>query len=304
MKNARKLPWLDRSGQLSPLKLVVFVCLFMPGLNTALSLALGTLGARPLNEAIHEVGLWMIRFLFISLSVTPLRQILDWPRLVIVRRMIGVAAFAYGVSHLTLYVVDENFDLLKVASEIVLRFYLTIGFVALLGLASLAATSTDAMTRRLGGKRWQKLHRLVYGIAVLAVVHYFIQSKAEVSEPMVMGGLYVWLMGYRLLAPAKETRWALRQLVLAGLAAAAAVLTALGEALYFWLKFGAPPARVLEANFSLAIGVRPGLAVLLCCLLVLAASLLRGTLLRSAGGPRRKRPSGTSAGAPARAGPL
>src|ERR1700757_1608518 len=153
-------PWLDYSGRVSPLKTVVFAALFVPALYTALSYPLDALGPRPLNEAIHQVGLWGIRFLLLALTITPARQLLQWPRLLLVRRMIGVASFAYIALHLVLYSFDQGLDLTKVASEIVLRFYLTIGFIAFLGLCALAATSTDGMTRRLGGKRWQQLHRL------------------------------------------------------------------------------------------------------------------------------------------------
>src|SRR5579872_3684615 len=194
-----KLPWNDYSGRLSPLKLAVFIALFLPAAWVALSLPLGWLGARPFNEAIHQIGLWTIRFIFIALAITPLRAILQWQRLILVRRMVGVAAFAYALTHLLLYTASEGFDLAKVASEIVLRIYLTIGFFALLGLAALAATSTDAMVRHLG-RRWQSLHRLVYVIALLAVIHYWMQSKLEVWEPTIMAGIYLWLIGYRGLA--------------------------------------------------------------------------------------------------------
>ncbi|MFI4988062.1 MAG: sulfite oxidase heme-binding subunit YedZ [Alphaproteobacteria bacterium] len=276
MKKVLKLPWLDRSGGLSPLKLAVFACLFVPGLWVSLSYGAGALGARPLTEVLHQAGLWAIRFLFISLAISPLRRILDWPHLVTVRRMVGVAAFAYAASHLTLYTIDEMLDLAKVVREIVLRFYLTIGFVTLLSLSALAATSTDAMTRRLGGRRWRTLHRLVYGIAALAVVHYFIQAKANVSEPFMMAGFYVWLMGYRLIVPAPSERPLARYyLALSALTLAAPAATALGEALYFWLKLGVDPARVLMADLSLAAGVRPALIVLVAGVLVLAASVLR-----------------------------
>src|SRR4030088_2493238 len=142
-------PWQDYSGRLSPLKLAVFVALFLPGLWTAIAFGVGWLQPRPFTEAIHQVGLWMLRFLFIALAITPLRQILQWPRLLLVRRMVGVTAFAYAFMHLTLYTADQMFDLVKVATEIVLRIYLTIGIVAVLSLAALAATSTDAMIKRL-----------------------------------------------------------------------------------------------------------------------------------------------------------
>src|SRR5260221_2151156 len=201
-----KRPGRDNSGRVSPLKLAVFIALFAPGLWTALGYGLGLLGARPLNEAIHQVGLWGYRFLLISLAITPARRVLQWPRLLLVRRMIGVAAFAYIAIHLTLYSADQTFDLWKVGSEIVLRFYLAIGFTALLGLAVLAATSTDAMVRRLGGFRWSRLHETVYAIGILATLHYFMQSKLEVYEPTVMAGLFAWMMGHRLISRAYGER--------------------------------------------------------------------------------------------------
>src|SRR3954451_1514756 len=192
-------PWKDNGGRTSPLKLAVFIALFIPALWVAVAFSAGWLGSRPLNEAIHQLGLWTIRLIFLALAVTPLRHILQWSRLLTVRRMIGVAAFAYAIGHLGLYAADQAFDLAKIATEIAVRIYLTIGFAAVIGLAALAATSTDGMIRRLGARRWQRLHRLVYAIALLAVVHYCMQSKLDLWEPMIVAGIYAWLMGYRLL---------------------------------------------------------------------------------------------------------
>jgi len=185
----RIYPWFDRSGRISTLKLVVFLAIFAPCAWTLLSYELGTLGPRPLIEAIHQTGLWAIRFLVISLAITPLRRALQWPRLVLVRRMVGVATFGYATLHLALYIIDQAFDWRLVASEIVTRFYLTIGVLALMSLSVLAATSTDVMIRRLSGRRWRRVHQSVYVIAVLALVHYFIQSKLNVAEPTVIAGL-------------------------------------------------------------------------------------------------------------------
>jgi methionine sulfoxide reductase heme-binding subunit len=284
-------PWLDYSGRLSPLKLLVFVALFLPGGWIALALASGQLGADPIKEALHQLGLWAIRLLLITLAVTPARSILQWPRVMLVRRMLGVAAFAYAAAHLSLYIVDEAFDLAKVASEIALRFYLTIGFVALLGLAALAATSTDGMVRRLGGRRWQRLHRLVYPIIALGLIHYFIQSKLIVYEPMVMDGLFLWLMGYRLVAARRRDR----RVPLAALTAislVSAALTALGEAVYYWLKTGVDPSRVLAVNLSFATGIRPGVVVLAVGAAVTALAALRALQGGRRGtGSRDRRPA-------------
>jgi methionine sulfoxide reductase heme-binding subunit len=278
-KDARwsgKRPWRDNGGRLSPLKLAVFVALFMPGAWTVLSYPLDALGARPLNEAIHQFGLWGFRFLFLSLTITPARRLLQLPRLALVRRMIGVAAFAYIAIHLSLYIADQSFDLGKVASEIVLRIYLTIGFVALIGLAALAATSTDAMVRRLGGRNWTRLHRTAYVIGVLATIHYFMQRKLEIYEPTVMAGIFVWLMGYRLIASRYGERRRVPVWALFLLASSAGIATAAGEAAYFFLAMGVDPSRILAVDFSLAVGIRPGWIVLAVGLAATGLAAWRG----------------------------
>jgi sulfoxide reductase heme-binding subunit YedZ len=269
-----KYPWLDYQRRLSPLKLTVFIALFLPASWTLVAFATGNLGARPLNEAIHQQGLWTIRLILIALAITPLRAILQWQRLILVRRMVGVGAFAYVIFHFSLYVTDQGFNPVTVAREIALRIYLTIGFVALLGLAALAATSTDKMVRRLG-RRWQILHRLVYVIAVLGLIHYSMQSKLEQWEPTIADGIFVWLMFYRLLAAKFAVRGRLTLGWVAALGVVATILTALGEALYFHLAFHVDPLRVLSADFSLQTGVRPAVIVLAFSLIVLIAGALR-----------------------------
>jgi sulfoxide reductase heme-binding subunit YedZ len=282
-------PWCDYGGRVSPLKLAVFVALFVPAIWVLFAYAFGLLGARPLNEAIHQIGLWTIRLIFLALAVTPLRQILQWPRLLLVRRMIGVAAFAYVLLHFSLYVTSQAFDFGKVASEIALRIYLTIGFTALLGLAALAATSTDGMVRRLGARRWQRLHRLVYAIGVLAVIHYCFQSKLDEWQPTIMGGLLAWLLGYRLLLWRFGRRGRLALSWVGALGLAAALATALAEALYFRLAFHAPLLRVLGADLSLETGIRPAIVVLTVGLAVTVAGALREVTARPA--KRRLRPA-------------
>jgi methionine sulfoxide reductase heme-binding subunit len=116
VKSMLKYPWNDYSGLLSPLKLGVFVLLFLPACSVAFGYAPHTLGARELNEAIHRMGLWGIRLIFIAPAVTPLRQMLQWQRLLLVRRMIPVAAFSYVSVHFLLYAADQAFDVAKIAS--------------------------------------------------------------------------------------------------------------------------------------------------------------------------------------------
>jgi methionine sulfoxide reductase heme-binding subunit len=275
--NFRKLPWFDYGGRFSPFKTGVFIALLIPALWTAVSLYLDRLGARPVTEAIHQFGDWTIRLIFISLVISPARIVLQWPRLLDVRRMVGVAACIYVLIHLSLYIVDEAYSLSTVASEIVLRIYLTIGMTALTGLVVLAVTSTDGWQRRLGARRWQKLHRIIYGIGVLAVIHFCMQSKLDEWEPTVMAGIFVWLMGCRLvswrLGRGKLPLWSVATLSLA-----ASLLTAIGEAIYFALALGAPLGLVLMANLSLDTGVRPAWVVFGSTLGVVLLGAIRATV--------------------------
>ncbi|WP_249691861.1 ferric reductase-like transmembrane domain-containing protein [Stappia sp. WLB 29] len=248
------IPWRERNGRFSPLGLAVFLAILAPGAHLAYGLLAGTLGAKPVTEVLHGTGDWAIRFLLLSLLVSPLRRVSGWGKLIGIRRMLGLAAAGYALAHLGLYVVDQSFDLAKVASEIVLRVYLTIGFVALVGLLALAATSTDGAIRRMG-QTWHRLHRLTYAIAVLAAVHFFLQSKADVTEAVLMAGFLMALfacrivqkIGLRLASP----------LVLAGIAVFAGLATAGIEYLWYALATGVPAERVLAANLDFRYSIRP-----------------------------------------------
>jgi sulfoxide reductase heme-binding subunit YedZ len=263
--------------------------LFLPGGWTALGLALHELGARPLTEAIHQTGLWAIRLLLLSLAVTPLRRALQWPRLILVRRMIGVAAFAYAAAHLMLYAADQAFDWRQVASEIALRLYLTIGFATLLILAALAATSTEGMIRRLGGRPWRRLHRLAYAAGLLALIHFYMQSKLGLGEPLLMTGLYAWLMGHRLIGWLAGDRWPVWSL--AGLSLLLGLGIAVGQAAWIHVTLGADPWRVLAANLAWTVGCRSSWAVALLGLALTTAAGLRGRLVRRPPAPLRPVPA-------------
>ena len=272
-----KAPWRERNGRFSPLKAVVFAALFVPAAYILFQLETGGLNPKPVTELIHRSGDWAIRLLLLSLLITPLRKLLDWPKLIAVRRMVGVAAFAYAFAHFLLYIVDQHFDLVHVGAEIALRFYLTIGFVALLGLAALAATSTDAMIRRLGAPRWNKLHKIVYGLAALGIFHFYLQSKADVSEPVMMTGFFLELMIYRF-AVKRAPVWA---------ATAAAFvlgvgLTALLEATWYFFRRHYDFWDVLGANIDPDMFPRPAFFVAVVGGGVLVVHLVRLYLSRRA----------------------
>lgn len=257
-------PCTDRSGRFSALKSAVLVLVLLPAMYYAFELWQNDLGPLPYKEALHRIGDWTIRFLIATLALTPLQRILMWPKLALIRRMLGVTTFAYALLHFSLYVVNEKFDLIFVASEIVRRIYLTIGFTALIGLSLLAATSTDSALRKLG-RNWKRLHMIVYGLAVLMLLHYFLQSKIDVSQATMWSGFFLLAMSYRV---AMKFRFALTPLVLATCAVAAALLTATIEFTWYGLATGVDPFRVLKANLVFAYGLRPAWLVLIVGLIV------------------------------------
>jgi sulfoxide reductase heme-binding subunit YedZ len=216
-------------------------------------------------------------FVIISLAITPLRRVARYGALVDVRRMIGVGAFCYAVAHILLNIAHEKFNVGKVATEIVLRLYLTIGFIGFLGLTALAVTSTDGMVRRLGGKKWQNLHNIIYGIGVLALIHYFQQTKADVSVPTFVAGLFAWMLGYRLLLKFRKTRDEPPTWMLLALSAVVAALVFIAEAVGIGIVFNVSPFRVLGAAFDFddLSMIRPGWLVLGAGLIVVALDLIR-----------------------------
>ena len=281
--------WRDRRGDVSVLRIVTLLVLITPVIIALIDAQAIARGARPINDLIHRTGYWALIFLLASLAVTPMRRIARFGGLIDVRRTIGVAAFCYAGAHIALYVADQMYDLAKVASEIVRRVYLTVGFTALLGLLALAATSTDGMVKRLGAQGWQRLHQVVYVIAILALVHYFQQTKADVSVPTLTAGLFGWLIGYRVLVKFKRTRGEPSPWSLLALSLAVAVLTFLCEAIGIGVVLNVSPLRVLETAFDFdPATIRPGWFVLAAGLCVVALDVVRAWQRRAqprTGGP-------------------
>lgn len=254
------LPFLrEKNGTLSPHKLIAFIGCSLPALYL-LGLAINReLGAQPLVELTHQTGDWSVRLLFLSLCITPSRRLFNAPKLIFMRRTLGVAAFFYAFVHFSLYVIDQNFALGTVAREIALRLYLTIGFTAFVMMTALGVTSTDGMIRRVGGARWSKLHQLTYAIAILAVIHFMMQKKLNIYEPTWMAGLLSWLLLYRL---AQKITHDVRLPHLIGLVVVAVLFTMAFEALWYFFRNGIDPARVLYANLMFPSAVRPAWVVL------------------------------------------
>lgn len=252
------------------LRLVTLIGLCLPALELAWRWYNGDLEPRPVTVATHSTGDWAVIFLMLSLAMTPARALLDWMPLVQIRRRIGVAAALYAGAHFLIYVLDQKWNLIVVATEIIKRFYLTIGFVTLLMLVALAITSTDGWQKRLR-RNWKRLHWLIYPAAFIAIVHFFIQSKVKIGEPAFTAGLFAWLMLWRVL-PSKLQRDYLG-LVLLGVSATLA--TVVFEAAWYWLVNGRDPIVALLANLDPELVFRPAQKVLIASLLVIAAMALR-----------------------------
>lgn len=159
------------------------------------------LTANPIEYITHFTGDWTIRFLVLTLAITPLRKMLSLPDLIRFRRMMGLFAFFYGFLHFSTYVgVDKFFDFHEIWGDIAKRPYITVGFTAFVLMIPLAITSTTGWIRRLGGKRWQWLHRLVYASAIAGVVHYYWLVKSDIRQPLLYGSLVALLLGFRAVA--------------------------------------------------------------------------------------------------------
>lgn len=178
-------------------KTVLFVLCLLPLARLGWLGTHAGLGANPIEFVIRSLGTWALTFLLATLAVTPLRRLTGWNGLIRVRRMLGLFAFFYASMHFLFYVgVDQFFDMNAIIKDILKRPYITVGFACLLALIPLAVTSTNGMQRRLGGKRWQQLHRIVYGIAIGGVVHYWWLVKKDITQPLI----YALVLGVLLVA--------------------------------------------------------------------------------------------------------
>ena len=206
------------------LKPVVFLACLSPAVYLTWAALTGHLSANPLSDVTNETGVWTLRFLAITLAVTPLRRLSGWNDLIRFRRMLGLYAFFYGTLHFLTYVVLDRFAglvefpdgivswttvrnlLVSIGGDIYQRPFITIGFSALVLMLPLAVTSTAGMIRRLGGRRWQRLHQLVYVCAVGGVIHYWWLVKADIRRPQIYAAIVAILLGFRLVRKLQESK--------------------------------------------------------------------------------------------------
>ena len=184
----------------------------LPGPLSRVAAFTGDLGANPIEVITRSTGFWTLMFLLITLSVTPVRKLTGIHRLIQYRRMLGLFAFFYGTLHFTTYIwLDKFFDLHEVVKDIGKRPFITVGFSAFVLMIPLAITSTTGWIRRLGGKRWNRLHQLIYASASLGVIHFYWLVKKDIRRPVLYGSILAVLLFYRVLVKAAAS-WGKRQL--------------------------------------------------------------------------------------------
>jgi methionine sulfoxide reductase heme-binding subunit len=206
------------------LKPFVFVTALIPVAQLVWRGVHGDLTADPLVEITNETGIWTLRFIAITLAITPIRRLTGWNPIIRYRRMLGLFAFFYSMLHFLTYLVGDRFAsldfpdgfvawstvvnlLASIWQDVAKRPYITVGFIAFVSMIPLAFTSTAGWIRRMGGRNWQRLHRLIYLTGVAAVTHYWWKVKADTLHPAIYAAIVALLLGYRVAQSIKRSRW-------------------------------------------------------------------------------------------------
>lgn len=193
-KSSSKI-WTKRIQRSKP---VIFVLCLIPAGMLVFDIVTGNISADPVEDLTKVTGEWGLRLLIITLAITPLRVLTGTNQLIMVRRMLGVFSFFYILVHfLTWLVIDNFFDFRQMIEDIIERYYILFGSVAFVMMTLLAATSTNRMVRWMGGRRWARLHKLIYLIGILGVLHFFLSVKADITEPVIYGSIVAALLGFR-----------------------------------------------------------------------------------------------------------
>lgn len=180
------------------LKPLVFLVCLLPLVFLVRDGLEGNLSANPISDITNTTGTWTLRFLLVTLAITPVRRITGWNNLLRFRRMLGLFAFLYVALHFTTYIyLDQFFDFAEILKDVAKRPFITVGFASFLILLALALTSNNRITKWMGGKRWQALHRLVYIAGIGGVIHYLWLVKADSQRPLIYGGILLVLLGFR-----------------------------------------------------------------------------------------------------------
>ncbi len=180
-------------------KPVLFILILFPSLLWAYQFVTGNLGVNPIEKLMDELGLMALRLIIITLMITSLSNIKNLKSIVVLRRMIGLFAFYYVCLHFSTYIVLDHFlDMQFIIQDIIKRPFITFGFISFLFLIPLASTSTNNMIKRLGFKLWKKIHYLIYPVAILASMHFYVLVRADKTEPVIYMGIIILLLLHRI----------------------------------------------------------------------------------------------------------
>ena len=180
-------------------KTVLFILILFPSLLWAFQFVTGNLGVNPIEKLMDELGLMALRLIIITLMITSLSNIKTLKSIVVLRRMIGLFAFYYVCLHFSTYIVLDHFlDMQFIIQDIIKRPFITFGFISFLFLIPLASTSTNNMIKRLGFKLWKKIHYLIYPVAILASMHFYVLVRADKTEPVIYMGIIILLLLHRI----------------------------------------------------------------------------------------------------------
>ena len=272
-------PWQHRNGQFSWLKASTLALIAFPGLNFTYQVVTGDYGILPMafGGMVYWSGVWATWILLMALAVTPAVTILRWPALIDVRRMVGVTGLVYTIAHVVIYFALRSWNFATIATETVTRLTLVVATISTLGLIVLGATSLDAVIRSMGARGWQRLHNTNYAITFLAVLHVVL-ARGTYPEQYLLAGIFFWLMAWR---PLARYRLGTDAKVLAALAVASSLFTALLEAGFLWGRRGYGVSGTLANNFNpamLDIGIPPAWQVLVFGLAFALAAAIRAAL--------------------------
>ena|SRR5579872_334982 len=259
-------PWQDRNGDFSSLKAITIALMLVPAIWLLYSTATGEFGITPLGELTFWSGIWSIAFLLLALAITPVATMFRF-RLIIVRRIIGVTALMYTLAHIGIYFALRLWNFAVIGREMATSVSLFAATLSTIGLVVLGATSLDFAIQRMGTKRWNQLHNLIYVITGLALIHFLIVPEMY-PEQYIACGMFFWLMVWRILnrhGLGSDTR------SVAILGVVACLFTAALEAGWGWAYYGYEPVGTLANNFSLILGVSPAWKILIVGLVITLA---------------------------------
>ncbi len=266
-------PIRDRRGRISPLKAVTFVLVLAPGAWLITLAAIGELTPLPYVFLIYNSGIWALWMLVASLAVTPARHILAWGELIVVRRMVGLAGFAYTLVHVVVYVGLDSYDIGFIANEFMTRPTIWVATASTLGLVALGVTSFDDAIRRMGSQAWNRLHNLTYPAIGLAVLHFDLGPGSVGGPPFLITGMFFWLMAWRILHRFGKGS---DPVALAGLAVANATASFAFEIAWDALYQGISPAKQIGFTFDVAGGLAPTWQLLVVGLIIATLARLFG----------------------------